>query len=233
MIFAVSYIGHEHDKGEDTKAILNQGGRILPYGFDSLFDSSKGDENEELALSPSAKPVGFVALIADEHSRKAKYMQALALGLPCISGHWITACVTKNTIVDWSPYLLCAGQSSPLGNAHKSRVLQPYPAGEAKLEDTFASRGKLLEGKSVLLVTGKGKAYEKRKAYSFLAHALGPARISRVADYQDARKKLSQDQEWDLLYVDTRRSFRHSDIIEQRISEGQKRIHSRGRFACH
>jgi len=140
---------------------------------------------------------------ADEHPRKAKYMQALALGFPCISGHWITACVIKNAVVDWSPYLLCAGQSSILGNAHKSRVLAPYSAQEAKLEDTFASRGKLLEGKSVLLVTGKGKGSEKRKAYTFLAHALGPARVSQVVDYQDARKKLHQDEDWDLLYVDT------------------------------
>ncbi|KAL5313633.1 hypothetical protein ACEPPN_018054 [Leptodophora sp. 'Broadleaf-Isolate-01'] len=202
MTFAVSFVGHEREKDEVTKAIFDQGGRILPDGFDSLFESAKGDE--EMSLSPSAKSVGFVALIADEHSRKAKYMQALALGLPCISGHWITACVAKNAIVDWSPYLLCAGQSSILGNAHKSRVLQPYPAGDAKFEDTFANRDKLLEGKSILLVTGKGKVQEKRKAYTFLAHALGPARISQVADYQDARKKLSQeqDQEWDLLYVD-------------------------------
>ncbi|KAK0128781.1 hypothetical protein ONS95_000731 [Cadophora gregata] len=202
MTFAVSYVAHEREKDEITKAIFEQGGRILPDGFDSLFDSAKGGENEELLLSPSAKSVGFVALIADEHSRKAKYMQALALGLPCISGHWITACVAKSTIVDWSPYLLCAGQSSILGNAHKSRVLAPYSAREAKLEDTFANRGKLLEGKSVLLVTGKGKGSEKRKAYTFLAHALGPARISQVADYQDARKKLNLDGEWDLLYVD-------------------------------
>ncbi|KAH7383552.1 hypothetical protein BKA64DRAFT_161033 [Cadophora sp. MPI-SDFR-AT-0126] len=203
MTFAVSYVAHEREKDEVTKAIFEQGGRILPDGFDSLFDSTKVDKNEELSLSPSAKSVRFVALIADEHSRKAKYMQALALGLPCISGHWITTCVAKNTTVDWSPYLLCAGQSSILGNAHKSRVLQPYPAQSAKLEDTFASRGKLLEGKSVLLVTGKGKGSEKRKAYTFLAHALGPARISQVVDYQDARKKLLEEEGWDLLYVDT------------------------------
>jgi len=203
MTFAVSYVAHEREKDEVTKAIFDQGGRILPDGFDSLFNSTKGEENERLSLSPSAKSVGFVALIADEHSRKAKYMQALALGFPCISGHWITACVIKNAVVDWSPYLLCAGQSSILGNAHKSRVLAPYSAQEAKLEDTFASRGKLLEGKSVLLVTGKGKGSEKRKAYTFLAHALGPARVSQVVDYQDARKKLHQDEDWDLLYVDT------------------------------
>ncbi|KAI9047209.1 hypothetical protein LZ554_008663 [Drepanopeziza brunnea f. sp. 'monogermtubi'] len=209
MTFAVSYVGHEREKNEATKLIFDNGGRILPDGFDSLFETPKsGASNDtDMILSQSAKSTGFVALIADEHSRKAKYMQALALGLPCISGHWITACVSKLSIVDWSPYLLCAGQSSILGNAHKSRVLQPYPAADASLKDVFSKRGKLLEGKSVLLVTGRGKQ-EKRKAYSFLARALGPARIGQAADYQEARKRLSEGQEgkereWDMLYVDT------------------------------
>ncbi|KAL2067514.1 hypothetical protein VTL71DRAFT_1939 [Oculimacula yallundae] len=221
MTFAVSFVNHEREKDGVTKAIFDQGGRILPDGFDSLFESAKGFE--EMALSQSAKSVGFVALIADEHSRKAKYMQALALGIPCISGHWITACVTKDSIIDWSPYLLCAGQSSVLGNAHKSRVLQPYPAGEAKFEETFANRDKLLEGKSVMLVTGKGKLQDKRKAYTFLAHALGPSRITQVADYQDARKKLSQEgnQEWDLLYVDT-----HEKAAEEAVFGTQTAVQS-------
>ncbi|KAI6717352.1 hypothetical protein JHW43_000008 [Diplocarpon mali] len=201
MSFAVSYVSNEREKDDVTKLIFENGGRILPDGFDSLFEAAK--PAEDLALSSSAKTVGFTALIADEHSRKAKYMQALALGLPCISGHWITACVGKNSLVDWSPYLLCAGQSSILGNAHKSRILRPYPAAAANLENVFANRDKLLDGKSVLLITGKGKTQDKRKAYSFLARALGPARIGQVVDYQEARKKLSDEQEWDMLYVDT------------------------------
>lgn len=218
MTFAVSYVAHEREKNEATKLIYENGGRILPDGFDSLFESPKsgsGDDSD-MTLSPSAKSTGFVALIADEHSRKAKYMQALALGLPCISGHWLTACVHKFALVDWSPYLLCAGQSAVLGNAHKSRVLQPYPAADASFREVFAKREKLLEGRSVLLITAKGK-HEKRKAYSFLARALGPARIGQVSDYQEARKKLFEGQdgherEWDMLYVDT-----HEKVAEAAV----------------
>ncbi|CZT50362.1 uncharacterized protein RSE6_11334 [Rhynchosporium secalis] len=235
MTFAVSFVNHEREKDGVTKAIFDHGGRILPDGFDSLFDSAKGFE--EMSLSSSAKSVGFVALIADEHSRKAKYMQALALGVPCISGHWITACVAKDSVVDWSPYLLCAGQSSILGNAHKSRVLQPYPAAGARFEDTFANRGKLLEGKSILLITGKGKSQDKRKAYTFLAQALGPSRISQVADYQDARKKLSEQegQEWDLLYVDAHEKAAEEAVfgtLTQITSSAASRKRKRGPTAA-
>jgi hypothetical protein len=198
MAFAVSYVNHEQDRDKVTKLILDNGGRILQDGFDSLFDVAEAD----LALSSTANALGFTALIADEHSRKAKYMQALALGLPCISGHWITACVTKTTIVDWSPYLLSAGQSSHLG-AHMSRSLQPYPADDATLLDTFAARQKLLGGKSVLLVAGRS---EKRKPYVFLTRVLGPGRFEQVPDNVAARKKLAESQaegqQWDILYVE-------------------------------
>jgi hypothetical protein len=199
MAFAVSYVNHEQDRDKVTKLILDNGGRILQDGFDTLFDVAETD----LALSSTANTLGFTALIADEHSRKAKYMQALALGLPCISGHWITACVSKTTIVDWSPYLLCAGQSSLLG-AHMSRCLQPYPADDATLLDTFAARQKLLDGKSVLLVAGRS---EKRKPYVFLTRVLGPGRFEQVADNVAARKKLAESeaegQQWDILYVES------------------------------
>ncbi len=134
-------------------------------------------------------------------------MQALALGLPCISGRWVLACVTKGAILDWSPYLLCAGQSSVLGNAIRSRTLQPYSATDATLETTLESRDKLLHGKSVLMVTGRGKIEDKRKAHVFLTRALGPDRVGQVVDLSEARKKLkffeSEGQTWDFLYVDS------------------------------
>jgi len=212
MAFAVSYVNHEQEKNIVTKLIMDHGGQILQEGFDCLFDviskarAHDGDDDTELALSTTANSIGFTALIADEHSRKAKYMQALALGLPCISGHWILSCVNKGSIVNWSPYLLCAGQSSVLGNAHRSRILKPYIATEASLSDTFAGREKLLDGKSVLMVMGKGK-FDKRKAYVFLTRALAPARIGQVVDLLEARKKLREaeadGESWDLLYVDS------------------------------
>ena len=212
MAFAVSY-GQQLEKDSVLNLIMEHGGKILDDGFDGLFDTGTpsksrklGDEATELTVSPTATSIGFTALIADEHSRKPKYMQALALGLPCISGRWISACVAKDCLVNWTPFLLCAGQSSFLGNAIRSRMLQPYRAADAKFSETFSGRDKLLDGKSILLVSGKGKAEEKRKPYVFLARAMGASRLGQVVDFAEAKKKLlaseAEEKDWDLLHVD-------------------------------
>ncbi|TGO33850.1 hypothetical protein BHYA_0224g00040 [Botrytis hyacinthi] len=216
MAFAVSYVDAEKDKQVAIRLIKQHGGRILDDGFENLFtpttlpSKSRTGNSEtgeaELEIASSELNIGFVALIADEHSRKAKYMQALALGLPCISGRWVSDCVEKCTIIDWLPYLLSAGNSSFLGGAVKSRYLRPYSAFNANLNDIFTQRLKLLDGKSILIVTGKGKAGKKRKPYTFLTRALGPTRLDQAQDLKQAREMLldaeSKNVSYDWLYVD-------------------------------
>ncbi|VCU40132.1 Bgt-1367 [Blumeria graminis f. sp. tritici] len=209
MAFAVSYVRNMKEREDVTKLILENGGHILEDGFDSLFEpileDCNGIHDEKIILSSNGKSLRFAAVIADEYSRKAKYLQALALGLPCISGRWIQNCVSKAIVIDWSLFLLCAGQSSVLGNACRSRTMQFYSAPDAKLSQTLAERKKIFEGKSVLLIVGKGKAREKRKAFTFLTQALGPNRVRYVCDNSDARKFLLEDEAqgktWDLLHV--------------------------------
>ena len=228
MYFAISH-RQQDEKSLVSTLITEQGGGILEDGFEKLFETASvsklrkqtGDDDAELVLSSTAKSVGFTALIADEHSRKAKYMQALALGLPCISGKWILTCVAKEEVVAWTPYLLCAGQSAFLGNAIRSRTMTPYPAIEATFPEVFAAREKLLRGKSVLLVTAKGKE-EMRKPYIFLTRVLGPARIGQVADHDSARRKLVEDDTWDLLYVDKNESAAEAAVFGQSTSSSSK-----------
>ncbi|KAN0099860.1 hypothetical protein V8E51_013635 [Hyaloscypha variabilis] len=227
MAFAVSYQKREQEKDQVTKIIRENGGRILNDGFDTLFETLQPKElNAELTLSATNKLLGFSALIADEHSRKAKYMQALALGLPCISGQWVLSCVSKGVILDWSPFLLCAGQSSFLGNVMKSRVLPRYAATEANLETTLDARDKLLDGKSVLMVTGRGKA-DKRKPYVFLTRALGPSRIGQVGDLSEARTKLGSET-WDLLYADSPHHTAAATVFGSENSSGGSKKRKRG-----
>jgi len=229
MAFAVSYVSNEDDRENVRKLISQHGGKVLEDGFDGLFDpvaspnksrSSTDEEQTQLSLSENATTLTFVALIADDFSRKAKYMQALALGLPCISGQWITACVETQAIVEWEAYLLVAGQSSFLKNAHISRRLLPYSAADASLPSTFDGRRKLLQGKSILLVTGKGRAVEKRKAYVFLTRALGPDRVGQATDLINAKDKLLKAEEsgepYDWLYVEGN----HSAAEEAVFSSG-------------
>lgn len=211
MAFAVSYVNQQDEKDGVTVAIAENGGWILEDGFDILFEPGSVSKSrarsgivDDLVVSPSVREIGFVALIADEHSRRVKYMQALALGLPCISGKWISECISREEVMDWTPYLLCAGRSSFLGNATRSRTLQPYLAAEATFLDNFAKRKQFLGGKSILAVTGKGSTAEKRQHYIFLMRVLGPCRLEQVPDLKQARKTLLESegkQSWDLVYV--------------------------------
>lgn len=202
---------------------MENDGRILEDGFNELFElppsapvatptkssaSVPSTQNGHLRLTSGAADVGFACLIADKHSRRSKYMQALALNLPCLSDRWIEDCVARGQILDWEIYLLPAGESIYLNGATKSRFLTPYPATEARLSETIAGRPNLLNGQSVLLVTGRsGRAdEEKRKAYLFLTYALGASRIERVPDLKSARAILSATQtdctSWNWIYVD-------------------------------
>ncbi|GAB1739569.1 hypothetical protein NU219Hw_g4519t1 [Hortaea werneckii] len=147
-----------------------------------------GDENEEtnggsdgegtkplLRLKPQYHDLGFAALIADKHSRRAKYMQALALNLPTLSSRWVTDSLASasaatprepsataanpsrssspSSPLPWATYLLAAGESAYLSGAIRSRLLSPtYLASTARLRDIIAHRPLLLNDDGVLIV---------------------------------------------------------------------------------
>ncbi|KGO65318.1 Rad9-like Rad53-binding domain, fungi [Penicillium italicum] len=223
MVFAVSYKEDEASKNRVTRLIIENGGTVLHEGFTELFEPSsivpvdtptKGgvkdaDLNKKgLRLTALADDVGFACLIADTHSRREKYMQALALNLPCLAGRWVEDCISQGRVLDWDIYLLPAGDSMYLNGATKSRVMAPNPPHTARLANTISARTKLLAGQSVLLVMGRGKVEEKRKAYIFLTYALGASRVERVPDLGTARALIDSQSDaglstnWDWIYVD-------------------------------
>lgn len=219
--------------GQITTKIKQGGGRILDDGFDILFDtslvknadrdreaaSSTPVPDDEIKLAPTARETGFTALIADGHSRKVKYMQALALGLPCIHDRWITTCVERQQLVDWSDYLLCAGNSSFLGDAIKSRTLPCYDAASAKLREVIQDRPRLLHSSRILLVMSRADE-SKKAAYVFLARVLG-ASLSRVYTIDDARKQLKAREDaghpFDWVYVDEKMTGR-ADLFADSVT---------------
>ncbi|KAM7208722.1 hypothetical protein V8F20_000885 [Naviculisporaceae sp. PSN 640] len=227
MAFAISFQSRHAGESNDRyntriefsssleRRIKQAGGRILHNGFDELFETFPAKAGpaspgagarieSEISLTAAGKTTGFTALIADGHSRKVKYMQALALGLPCIATRWITSCLDKNQLVDWAPYLLCAGQSAFLGDAIRSRNLTPYDARTAKLVDIVDQRAKLLKGSRILLVMKKATE-GKKMAYVFLARVLG-ASLSRVYSVEEGKAELKAAQDsgrpFDWVYVD-------------------------------
>lgn len=232
MVFAISFQAKHPGEKDSTynsriglsskvaEQIKHGGGKLLQNGFDQLFEfgavktaevaSSTPPPDEEVKLTAAAKSTGFTALIADGHSRKVKYMQALALGLPCIHERWITTCSEKQRLVDWSDYLLCAGNSSFLGDAIRSRNLPIYDAASAKLSEVIDSRPQLLHGSRILLVLRK-QDESKKMAYVFLARVLG-ASLSRVYTVDEARRQLKASEDaghpYDWVYVEEKMAGR-------------------------
>lgn len=158
----------------------------------------------ELELSPLAKTLGFVALIGDHYTRKSKFIQALALSLPCLSAAWIRKCVQRQKIVTWKYYLLAAGEATELGGAVVSRMLPTYGAADARFKDVFANRARMLQGKKVVFLMGKGKGAteERKKAYLFLTRALGAEEVKRVANVAEMKRLIETGDGWQLVFVD-------------------------------
>ncbi|EMC94224.1 hypothetical protein BAUCODRAFT_26399 [Baudoinia panamericana UAMH 10762] len=230
MAFAISYLSNEAEKAEVTRQIQRNGGLILESGFDELFEVP---DMEGVATSPSERSphrgeiasaarglrlkaehsnLGFVALIADRHSRRAKYMQALALGLPTLAGRWIidsTAQILGTTTepipLDWRKYVLAAGESAYLGGAVRSRSLAYCSPTETSLADIIADRSILLRGDGVLIVAPKKQkaVLERRRAFAFLTLALGAGSVKRVFDLAEVKDLITHDADrWRWVYVD-------------------------------
>ncbi|KAH7071399.1 hypothetical protein BKA63DRAFT_447962 [Paraphoma chrysanthemicola] len=222
MAFVLTSTAADVDKEAMAKVIRGNGGHILEQGFHELFESELGDapslsqsrrrsasvghDGAELSLKQQYKDLGFVALISDSHSRSTKYIQALALNVPCLHLRWIEDSLNAARAVPFSRYLLPAGVSKFLdpNGVVRSRTMTVYDpaADDLSFAQTVSNRDLLLHKQSVLLVTGKSKKeIEKRQPFIFLTHALGAANVGRCADLTAAADTL-QDSQWDWIYVD-------------------------------
>ena len=199
MVFAISY---DKDKRRHALSkLIHKNGGIIMDSFWDLF------ERDTVQLKPQFNNLKFTALLTNQHTRKEKYLQALTLGLPCLSGTWIEASLDANKPADWSPYLLAAGHSTELEGAVKSRILQLPPSLQSlKTEDQIAARSKIFDGSRVLVVKGKGKAAENYGKYLSIIRALGPSQIDVEPKLQNAKTIVSSaaktDQPVDYVFVD-------------------------------
>lgn len=215
MAFTVSFkekTGANTTRSDIERLICSNGGRLVD-GFDPLFNvpssSSEDNKDESISLAASAERLGFVCLITDSHSRRVKYMQALAINVPCLASRWIQDCVAANRILPWETYSLPAGESSYLG-AVKSRDPLIYPPLQATFAEIFSQRRKPLSEESIIFLT-RGKGAENKKAFAFLIYAMGPRRIRRVPDVNAALELLQSEGQdaadaWGWLYTGEEKS---------------------------
>ncbi|KAK4696447.1 hypothetical protein P7C71_g1461, partial [Lecanoromycetidae sp. Uapishka_2] len=235
--FAITNIDHAEDSERVKNLISSNGGLFLENGFDELFHipplvrttSPKDEEETSFHLTSAAQDVGFTCLIADKHCRRAKYVQALALGIPCLATRYVSDCVSKQCLLPWAPYLLPAGDSAYLGGVARSRVLPPFSTETATLFTMIESRRKMLEGSSILLIMEKGQE-ETMKQHPLIAHALGASRVARAISQESAAKAVNDAQAsgepWDWVF-----SYDKEDQVEKRLfgGDGKWRKRKRGR----
>ncbi len=224
MAFSITNVDRSEDSERIKTHISANGGTILEKGFDELFHippltritAPKEAHDETLfELTPAAKNLGFTCLIADRYCRRAKFVQALALGIPCLATRWITDCVAKQQLLPWEPYLLPSGESSFLGGAVRSRVLQLFPTETATLAGIIGNRHKMLENSSVLLIMEKGQE-ETMRQHPLITHALGASKIARAINEDAAAKAVSDasalGEPWDWVF-----SYDKEKAVEERL----------------
>jgi hypothetical protein len=222
MAFVLTSTAEGVDKDAIARVIKTNGGMVLEKGFHELFDyesaepssssqsrrrsASVSEGSTGLALKLAHKDLGFVALITDAHSRSTKYIQALALNVPCLHLRWVQDSLSASRAAPFTKYLLPAGVSKFLdpNGIVRSRTMSVYDpaADDMSFAHTLSARDLLLHGQSVLLVTGKSKKeIERRQPFIFLTHALGSANVGQCADLGAAADML-RDGQWDWIYVD-------------------------------
>ncbi|PVH97337.1 hypothetical protein DM02DRAFT_685194 [Periconia macrospinosa] len=211
MAFAITLTKPSSDKdGKDSiiKLITSNGGTVFE-GFDELFDSPEDISNVTSGLDGllkrDYKNLDFVALISDAHSRRLKYLQALALNIPTIHTRWINDSLNASCPLPFARYLLPSGASTYLDPAGViiSRNMPLYnPASEElSIVQILKERSLLLAHESVLFITGRSKAdIERMQSSMFLTHALGPADVGQCKDLS-AAKEMVDTGEWDWVYV--------------------------------
>ncbi|ETN44489.1 uncharacterized protein HMPREF1541_10159 [Cyphellophora europaea CBS 101466] len=197
MIFAISYEDADRRKYLETR-IGGNGGLVVSDSFSDLFVEDQGP----ITLKPKYAASGFTALLADKHSRKPKYLQALALGLPCLSGQWVEACISKGEVINWQRYLLPAGECDELDGATRSRTLSSSNPVDVKLNEQLASRERILDSQKAIVIMGRNKAEMKMKNYVFFIRAMGVENLEKVPDTRAAKEVLDGDPDYGVVYVE-------------------------------
>lgn len=244
MVFCVSFPNANGDslKRSATDIIRENGGELLDDGFHKLFPQTLQEppNNEydasqfRFASKTTERHYGFTALISDKHCKSVKYFQALALSIPCLHYRWLTDSVTAGRPLPWSRYLLPAGESAVLGDAVRSRILQPpYEAEGATLAHVVNNRQKLLQGSNVIFVntTTRGKKVakdDKRRQHLFLTYALGAEKVRLVKGLDEAREVLDNNDGWDWVFVVEDAAKAKANLLPREMSKGKKRKRGEG-----
>ncbi|KAF3920304.1 hypothetical protein AA313_de0209771 [Arthrobotrys entomopaga] len=198
------------EKTSITNMLERAGAYILEHGFEGIFESVSESDTTELVPRQGAGEIGFTAVISDRASTTPKYLQALALGLPCLAVKWVVDSVATGMPLPWQDYLLPAGESQYLDGAVKSRVIDWIDINSATFANMFSRRKKLMDAMNVIFHDGSGKRKDGLQTFAFLIHAMGPARVhytKSVEGVNDLLKTKGSKTHWHFVFsMDENRS---------------------------
>ncbi|EEB06166.1 DNA repair protein RAD9 [Schizosaccharomyces japonicus yFS275] len=201
-LFVLTGSNSSYNRLEMKNLIKQFGGTVLDDGLRTLFVI-----NENWSKRPLLKTVSRTWMkayvVSDTYSRKVKYLEGLALNVPCVHFMFIFDSIRLATLLDHSPYMLAAGFSRRL-NCCLSQNVTNFVEGES-LYQRIKDRRLPLQDVKILFsdnVLSKTSSQQKRAkksddliTYMFHAFCLG-ATVSHVS-LSDA-----DDHNWDVIISD-------------------------------
>ncbi|KAI0670390.1 hypothetical protein C8Q78DRAFT_1079362 [Trametes maxima] len=132
--------------------------------------------------------VNKVFLISDDIHQKAKFLIALALGIPCISTDWLDAVKKETAFVDWNPYLLPAGFSDHLNTRISQLVDVDFGSCDEQLTEIARNPvpAKVFSGKKILCIAPQfvlkknGNGNQAAEAVPRIILCMGAATVEAV-----------------------------------------------------
>ncbi|KAI0647044.1 hypothetical protein C8Q79DRAFT_957521 [Trametes meyenii] len=152
------------------------------------------------------KNINKVFLISDDIHQKAKYLIALALGIPCISTDWLAAVMKEKIFVDWNSYLLPAGFSDHLNTRISQLIDVDFGSCDEQLTEIAKNTvpAKVFSGKKVLCVAPQfvlkknGNGNQAAEAVPRIILCMGAATVEAVKTEKNATLDLD---EYDYIVV--------------------------------
>ncbi|KAF1968729.1 hypothetical protein BU23DRAFT_540717 [Bimuria novae-zelandiae CBS 107.79] len=218
MAFAITSTSEAINRDGLSKLITSNGGLLVDDGFHELFDTDSYDAPASSASSAKAPPssmhglqlkrenedLHFVALISESFSRKPKFIQALALNIPCLHLRWVHDSIAAGHALPFPKYLLPAGVSTFLDPAGvvRSRDMPIYDptADDVTFAQMVKDRKLFFRGQSILIVTEQ----QEQEPYIFLTHAMGAAEVGQCTDLDEAKDSVESGA-WDWVYMDLKK----------------------------
>ncbi|KAJ7219364.1 hypothetical protein GGX14DRAFT_21156, partial [Mycena pura] len=158
---------------------------------------------------PRFRGVDRVFLLADDASQTAKYLIALALGIPCLRIDFIENAIEKNNVQDWPMYLLPSGFSDLLQGRVSQFVDVDWNDHDTNdmMRDPVAY--KPLKEKKILCFSKK--IFEKDHVNRMVPNvvlAMGAKWVEAVSDMKRAKHPMS---DYDYVVVDDNENWRTAD----------------------